>query len=160
LKTLTSSIWSRKGIPELLSATPVPSKLILTDTLVSLVTLFTSAILAPENNQPNIEIQNLKRGRSKEKEEKPESIGKVEVLFPLPSTKAAVEMFLGGFNEVRLWGKIEAWKSGDVGLDVILWKTETLDDFREGNGRYFECNWVWGKVSSIEIVGNRCKLLW
>lgn len=63
-------------------------------------------------------------------------------------------MFLGfrGLSE-----KIEAWKSGDVGTGVIVWKTETLDDFRDGNGRYFGCNWVWGKVSSIKIATVKSK---
>lgn len=44
-KDFTSNIWSRKGIPLELSATPVPSKLIFTETFVSFVTLFTSPIL-------------------------------------------------------------------------------------------------------------------
>lgn len=45
-KILTSNIWSRKGIPVELSATPVPSKLSFTETFVSFVTLFTSPIRA------------------------------------------------------------------------------------------------------------------
>ena len=44
-------MWSRKGIPVLLSATPVPSKFIFTDTFVSFVTLFTSPIRATEREK-------------------------------------------------------------------------------------------------------------
>lgn len=40
-------MWSRKGMPELFSATALPSRLIFTLTFVSFVTLLTSPILPP-----------------------------------------------------------------------------------------------------------------
>lgn len=44
LNILTSNMWSRKGIPVLLSGEPTPSKFNFTATFVSFVTLFTDPI--------------------------------------------------------------------------------------------------------------------
>lgn len=63
-KTLTSNIWSRKGIPVELSATPLPSKFIFTNTFVSFVSLFTSPIRADPDriNQSNRKMESWHSG--------------------------------------------------------------------------------------------------
>lgn len=47
---LTSIMWSKNGICELELHTPVPSRLMLTSTFVSFVSLFTVAALTAKGN--------------------------------------------------------------------------------------------------------------
>ena len=55
-------MWSKKGICELELHTPVPSKLILTSTFVSFVSLFTvAALTAPAEALVNDEIERRQR---------------------------------------------------------------------------------------------------